>query len=306
MSRLVIIANPRAHRNRLWPLAAQALKKAAPGATLLETPQEEDLKSAAREVASGKVEVVAIAGGDGTAQRAITELSQACGDKLPPIALLGGGAYDSLADLGRRGAPEVRLKRLSTALASGETLKLDARDTLQVEGQLGFRLGVGLPLRFVEAIYRSGRPGRLMGAWMTLKTIGSSLTHGAFAKALYEPLPVSCVVDGEEWPPVPLYGLVCASVAEAGLGLRPFKRATEQPGFFEVLGLTAGPLAFSLELPPLLLGRPARRDRLLDAVAEHVVLQGRSALPYFLDGEVKPGSKSLTITPGPRVSLVRA
>ena len=113
-------------------------------------------------------------------------------------------------------------------------------------------------------------------------------------------------LDGEEWPRIEIYGLVCSSVAEAGLHLRPFRRATEQPGAFQVLGLTAGPRQFALELPRLLFGLPARRDRLLEGVGEKLELSARAPLPWLLDGEIYSSRTGrLTVGLGPRVSLVR-
>src|SRR5438552_2042867 len=50
MSGLAIIANPNAHRNKNWPLASQALRKAAPGAALYETRTERELRDAAAQV----------------------------------------------------------------------------------------------------------------------------------------------------------------------------------------------------------------------------------------------------------------
>jgi hypothetical protein len=97
-----------------------------------------------------------------------------------------------------------------------------------------------------------------------------------------------------------------SSVAEAGLRLRPFRRATEQPGAFQILGLTAGPRAFALEVPRLLLGRPARRDRLLDAVAETVEMRAAKPFGHFLDGEIFPPARKVEVSLGPRVTLVRA
>jgi hypothetical protein len=134
----------------------------------------------------------------------------------------------------------------------------------------------------------------------------SSLVQGKFARRLYEPLDLTAVVDGEEWPRLPLYGIVCTTVAEAGLGLRPFRRATEQPGAFEMLGLTAGPRRFALELPRLLLGKPARRDRLLDGVAERAVVTSPRPFAYFLDGELRTCTGTLRIGVGVRVQLVSA
>src|SRR5438105_2952002 len=46
MAAIAIIANPHARRNREWPLAAQHLRKAAPGAPLLETRGPEELAGA--------------------------------------------------------------------------------------------------------------------------------------------------------------------------------------------------------------------------------------------------------------------
>src|ERR1700686_1268525 len=163
MQGLSIIANPKAHRNRLWPLAAQSLRRAAPGALLLETRNAEELALAVARIAREKPPVLAIAGGDGTVQHTLTALDRALGPDLPALSLLGGGAYDSLSALSGRGGPEDKLRRLSEALESGTELKTTERDTLRAAGQCGFRLGVGLPVRFVEAIYATGHAGPLVG-----------------------------------------------------------------------------------------------------------------------------------------------
>lgn len=303
----MIIANPHAHRNRLWPLAAQELRKAAPGAPILETGSWDDLRAAAKRIRDLKPRVVAIAGGDGTVQHSVTALYEVFGRELPDLALLGGGALDSLAGgLGGKGAAEDRLKRLAEALAAGSQLEVEERDTLQVAGRVGFRLGAGLPQRFLEAIYATGHPGPWTSMALVARGLGSSAAGGPFARRLYERLDVSVRLDGEDWPPLPLFGLICSSVAEAGLGLRPFRRAVEQPGFFQVLGLTGRPLQFALELPRLMMGRPARRDRLLDEVAESVELRTRNGFRWFLDGEMQSAERSLTVAVGPRVRLVRA
>ena len=89
--------------------------------------------------------------------------------------------------------------------------------------------------------------------------------------------------------------------------MRPFRRATEQPGAFQALGLTAGPRQFALELPRLLFGLPARRDRLLEGVGEKLELSARAPLHWLLDGEIYlSATGKLSVGLGPRVSLVRA
>ncbi len=306
MAGIAIIANPNARRNREWPLAAQQLRKAAPGAVIFETRSPEELAGAAKALKADRPRVLAIAGGDGTVTHTVTALADAMGNDLPPLALLGGGAYDSLAPLGGKGDAEDRLRRLSEALAAGTELRFEQRDTLRVEGRCGFRFGVGLPVRFIEAIYASGNAGPLTSTRLLARGFWSSLTWGAFARKLYEPMDLRVRLDGEEWPHIEIYGLVCATVAEAGLGLRPFRRATEQPGAFQVLGLTAGPRKFALELPRLLFGLPARRDRLLEGVGEKLELSGRAPLSWLLDGEIYSSrSGKLSVGVGPRVSLVR-
>lgn len=313
MAQLAIIANVNARRNREWPLAARELRKAAPGATLYETRGDDDLRIAAKAIAAEGPRVVAIAGGDGTVTHTVTALAAEL-PRLPPIALLGGGAFDSLAPLGGRGAAEDRLRRISTAIHSGSELRLRERDTLCVNerdgavggGRCGFRFGVGLPVRFIQAIYQTGNPGVFTSARLLVRAFASSLSAGRFAKELYAPIDLRVRLDGEEWPRVPIYGLVSSSVAEAGLRLKPFRRATEQPGAFQTLGLTAGPRQFALELPRLLFGRPARRDRLIEGVGEKLELHSPRPLAFFLDGEIYDARGSLTVCPGPRVQLVRA
>jgi diacylglycerol kinase family enzyme len=306
MAGIAIIANPNARRNREWPLAAEMLRKAAPGASILETRGPDELAAVAKAVKKERPRVVAIAGGDGTVTHTVTALAGVLGDDLPPLALLGGGAYDSLAPLGGKGDAEDRLRRLSEALASGSELRVEQRDTLRVEGRCGFRFGVGLPVRFIEAIYSSGNSGPLTSTRLLARAFWSSLTKGPFARKLYAPMDLRVRLDGEEWPAIEIYGLVCSSVAEAGLGLRPFRRATEQPGAFQVLGLTAGPRQFALELPRLLLGFPARRDRLLEGVGEKLELSARAPLAWLLDGEIYSSRTGrISVGLGPRVSLVR-
>src|SRR5438552_7992774 len=176
MAGIAIIANPNARRNREWPLAARSLRKAAPGATLLGTRGAKELAEAARASAGEKPRVVAIAGGDGTVTHTVTALAEVMDGRLPPLALLGGGAYDSLAPLGGPGDAEDRLRRLSEALSSGSELSVEERDMLKVEGRCGFRFGVGLPVRFVEAIYRTKNPGPWTSARLLARAVGSSLT----------------------------------------------------------------------------------------------------------------------------------
>ena len=304
MAGITIIANPNARRNREWPLAAEQLRKAAPGASILETRGPEELAAVAKAIAADRPRVLAIAGGDGTVTHTVTALAGALDNDLPPLALLGGGAYDSLAPLGGRGDAEQRLRRLSEALASGNELRAEQRDTLRIQ-QEGARSGARCGFRF-EAIYATGSAGPLTSARIFARAFGSSLTRGPFARKLYAPMDLRVRLDGEEWPRIEIYGLVCSSVAEAGLGLRPFRRATEQPGAFQVLGLTAGPRQFAFELPRLLCGMPARRDRLLEGVGEKLELSGRAPLSWLLDGEIYSSKTGrLTVGLGPRVSLVR-
>jgi diacylglycerol kinase family enzyme len=305
MAQLAIIANVNARRNREWPLAARELRKAAPGATLYETHGDADLQEAARSIAEEAPRVLAIAGGDGTVTHTVTALDAEMA-RLPLLALLGGGAFDSLAPLGGRGPAEDRLRRISTAIHSGTELRVSERDTLRIRGRCGFRFGVGLPVRFIEAIYATGKPGVWTSARLLARAFASSLSRGGLSKDLYAPVDLRVRLDGEEWPRVPIYGLVASSVAEAGLGLKPFRRATEQPGSFQTLGLTAGPRQFALELPRLLFGRPARRDRLIEGVGEKLELRSPAPLRWFLDGEIYDSDGSLIVVPGPRVSLVRA
>jgi diacylglycerol kinase family enzyme len=310
MAGLAIIANVNARRNREWPLAARELRKAAPGATLYETRSDPELRHAAESIAAEAPSVLAIAGGDGTVTHTVTALALVA-KQIPPLALLGGGAFDSLAPLGGRGAAEDRLRRIANALAYGSELRIQERDTLLVSShgadpRCGFRFGIGLPVRFVEAIYATGNPGVWTSARLLLRAFTSSLTQGPLSRRLYAPMDLRVRLDGEEWPRVPIYGLVSSSVAEAGLRFKPFRRATEQPGAFQSLGLTAGPRQFALELPRLLAGLPARRDRLIEGVGEKLELFDPSPEPWFLDGEIHGAAKNLTVSLGPRVRLVRA
>src|SRR5438552_15861342 len=66
MAGIAIIANPNARRNRECPLWAPALRKAAPGATLLETSGAAELAEAARAIAYSRLLVGVVGGGGRT------------------------------------------------------------------------------------------------------------------------------------------------------------------------------------------------------------------------------------------------
>ena len=62
----------------------------------------------------------------------------------------------------------------------------------------------------------------------------------------------------------------------------------------------------AITVPRLLFGRPARRDRLLDAVAETVELRSPRPFGHFLDGEIFPPARKVEVSLGPRLTLVKA
>src|SRR2546430_1768541 len=66
MAGIAIIANPNARRNREWPLAAQQLRKAAPGAAILETRGPEELAGGAKAGKAARPPGGGLARGDGT------------------------------------------------------------------------------------------------------------------------------------------------------------------------------------------------------------------------------------------------
>lgn len=122
--RIALLSNPRSTGNIAQLPRIRAYCDAHPDIFHYEVEQASQIGEAMKVIARVRPKVLAINGGDGTVQAALTELYNGghFGDSPPPVAVLPSGKTNLIAiDLGARGDPIATLERL-TELARTDDL----------------------------------------------------------------------------------------------------------------------------------------------------------------------------------------
>lgn len=315
MGPLVVLFNPRSGRNRRAPARERArLARAVPGVPLVGTSTPLELADAAKELAAARVRVVGIAGGDGTAGRVVGAVLAAWRPELGPLpafALLRGGTMNTVAN--SVGVPRRRplrfLVEVRDALEAGRPLDLTPRGTLVVGARTGFLFGTGAVHGFLAAYYAAGdgTPTPLTAAKTLARGVGSTMLGGDFVQRMAAPFRGSVELDdGTTWPSRPYLAVAGGTVADIGLGFRPFPRFAERDGAFHLLGIHASKLGFVLRLPAVHRARSMGPGATYEAVTRWAVIHGDDGrVPHMVDGDLEAHEGPLRVEAGPSVSFVR-
>jgi len=310
MAGIGVIHNPRSFRNLRAPDTGRRLQALLDGeGEVVDASTEEELRGAVERFQARRVDVLGVNGGDGTAHVVLTAFARAYGnDPLPPVALLRGGAMNTVADAHQvRGRPEAILRALLERRRTGAPLRTVERDLLSVEAdgappQLGFLFGTSAVVAFLEAYYATGHAVPVTAAALLVRSVASALVGGRFAASITAREALRVTSDGEEWPDGPFLAVLAGAVPELGFGFTPFARCDEQPGFFHAVGLTGSTLQVASHLPQIWLGRPWKRSLAVDAVTRDLRIGG--PVRFTIDGDLYRAEREVRIRTGPPVRLV--
>jgi diacylglycerol kinase family enzyme len=306
MKRIAVVINPNAlgvRRSRGLPEKLRAIVGGDGEVVVTNTPGE--LASAARRFKAEGVEIVAACGGDGTNLSTLTELVHAYGDALPTFAILRGGTVNTIAhNLGIRGTPEKVLQRLVAAAKKEGTLPGVGQDLLAVNGLYGFLFASLMGARFLEAYYGGSRPGPAWAGLLALRTVGSSLVHGSFARWLFSPAQLALTVDGQPQPAPDCRLLVASVVPDVGIGMRVAWRAGVEPRTFHLVASGLSTTSMALQLHRVLRGKPLAGAPHVDRLATSARIEFPETQTYTLDGDLFR-SRKVDLSIGPRVWIAR-
>jgi hypothetical protein len=312
MAGIGIVNNPRARRNLRRPGTVRRLR-AILGADgeVLDASTPDQLALAVERFRAARIELLGVHGGDGTAHYVLGAFARAFGaEPLPPVALLPGGAMNTVArGTGIRGTSEAALQRIVARHRLGLPQPMVERDLLAVEADggpplHGFLFGTGCAVAFLEAYYAAPGPSPGRAAWLAVRALLSALVGGRFARALSRREPVEVLADGERWPKGDYLAILAGSSPELGLGFPAFARCGEQPGFFHAVGVTGSAYRLALAVPRVRLGRPWPRRVAMDAVARELRLEPGGALRFTLDGDLYRAERRLRVSTGPALRMV--
>lgn len=310
MSGIGVVFNTRAGRNKRDPGAPARLARQLGDHGVVAAPRSiDELVRVAENFRAQKIDVLGIAGGDGTNHVTLTGFHQVYGaEQLPTVALLRGGTMNTVANsLGLpRGRPEGLLDRLVRRYLETPALPAVEQWTLDVEGKLGFLWGVGVVASFLEEYYGTGAPSPWTAAKTLARGIGSTVVGGAMVRRMTRPVEAEVETDtGERWGLRPFLTVAAATIQDIGLGFKPFHRAREVRGAFHLLGIYTSPLGFVLDLPRIHRAEGMRAGKSFDSIVRRAVVRTRmQTLRYMMDGDLLEHPRGeMTVRIGPVVRI---
>lgn len=271
---------------------------------VVETANLEELRQALAEFHRQRVEVLAICGGDGSVCRAVSLAVEIWGAQALPVILpLHGGTMNNIAR--SVGVPRSSEAALAALVQHKQSLQLTARNVLKINDEIyGCLVGSGLVSSFLELYYEGPKPGPLGAAWLLLRLVASTVTRGALIRRVVAGRPGRATLDGQALPATEFTVILASCVESIGLGVRPFSRAGERPGYFHVLAGDPTAAQLVARLPRFWRGFPPQLDPLYDGTARSLEIQFETAQRFTVDGELFDATTRLQIESGPRVEFV--
>ena len=303
-----IIVNPYSRQNRRNPEGIRKLGYIIGDRGSCEaTKSLADVERVAREFMHKGVEILGLAGGDGTNHVTISTFIRVYGDHpLPTIALLRGGTMNTIAkSFGIKGTTDTILFNIVEKYHTGAPFKTVRRPIMKIgEGKYGFLFGNGVVHNYLAEYYSTGRPSPWRAVTTLSRAVASATIDGDFSRRMFKPFMAKVWVDGRKWESEEYFSVLAASIEDIGLGFKPFVKATESLERFAIVGVITNALGVSLSLPAMALARPLSRERFIDAAAERVVFETEEPLKYTIDGDIYETGTHLELTAGPVLDLI--
>ncbi len=317
--RIGLLSNPLSGRNRKALPQLRSLLSGEPAVLWREASTPQEAAQAMDELAAEGVDVLALNGGDGTVQAALTFLfNERPFPVLPKLALLPGGstnmsAYDISG--GRRKLHDSIRTLLDGMNKPQEAWNTVDRNVLQVRAnartrpQCGLFFGAGALIQGMEYCHRRihtrGIRDELAPAVTLVRAIyGILRKEPAFAGNA----PIRFAMGGGQPREMRVMLVLISTLERLVLGLRPFWGT--EPGALHFTALRAAPARFLRSLPALLRGRPGRRLTPQAGYHSHNAESIRLWMDgvYSLDGELHQANADqgpVEISSAGRVSFIR-
>jgi diacylglycerol kinase family enzyme len=321
---LAILANPRALGMRQAG-TLERLRAAVHGrGRLVLTHDMGALAAACAALRDAGTRRIAIAGGDGTIMRVLSEMRRVYGhEPWPVLVLLPFGTVNTTArrvlDAPVDGAASVtpRARRsarerldpfrvLDAALAERLTHTVVRFLDLRIDGELyaAATFGTGLVSHFFDEYARTSVGGLGRASQIFFRVLLGASVGSPYAQRILAPVAGHLTIDGVECPLDAFTLLVCSVFRNVGLGLKPTYRAGTVP---ERLHLVATDLAGPRLAPQafrVLLGKALVAPRLVDVLTPRFGLEFAAPTSVILDGE-RIAAKSVEVSLAPWVRVAR-
>lgn len=294
--RVGVLNNPLSGANRKGLGTVREVLAAYPQVSDRDVQTPADVASALADFARQEVNVVAINGGDGTIQAALTVLyHQSPFERLPLLAVLRAGTTSMTAgDVGLKGSRAQGLRKLLTWACDGKgevvylqrpVLRVQAAP--DVEPVYGMFLGTASIYQGIQFCNnRLNRPG-FRGEWAPGLTIALFLLAVAVRGTTHvAPVPITVGLDDNPPEQRDWFLLMISGLERLFLGLRPYWG--EEDGPLHYTAVDSQPRYLLRALPALIRGRTNRYGTAKNGYVSHNVERVRLSLNsgFTLDGEL--------------------
>jgi hypothetical protein len=304
-----VISNPTSGRNARHGLLAAIddVLSAHPAVAHQKASSYAGIAAATRALAGCDADVIALNGGDGTVQAALSALLAMPLASLPVLAVLPGGTTNTTArNVGYGARPLPALEGLLTASAAGRLAgRVEAHAVVRADfdggPQYGMMFGAGgvySGIKFArEQLASRGMRGQT-GAALALATFLVRALTGE-GGTLFPPLAVDVEVDGTPLASIEYFGMLISTIDRQFLGVTPYWG--DGPGRLRFSSLRYRPAHLGRAVVPALRGRPSRwlqpEFGYRSVNAERVDLRFTGG--FTLDGELfapAEGERRVTLT----------
>ncbi len=311
MSGIGVILNPHSRSNRKTPKRLEEFgfivgDKGSCHATKTLN-QIEDL---AREFKQREIEILGIAGGDGTYHKTLQTFVHVYNDQpLPKIALLRGGTMNNMAwQLGITGSPEKILSDIILNYHNNNIFHETQLNMISVNNHYGFICGLGVVERFLKIYQNSktGEPSPLKAATLLAKATISSLFNGNLGQQINKRFNATITIDGQTQAFRNYSMVFLGTMTTLGLNFRALYRANTQHGRFQFVGISSTGRHLLTTFPSAILGKPAQSENYIDEMCEEVIIEFDTDIPYIIDGDHIENTRKIVTKTGPLLTLIKA
>src|SRR5260370_14391561 len=307
MAGIGVVLNPKSRRNLQNPhLASRLSRQLGDRGVVRAASWMKGIRRIAEDFRNVDIDLLAIAGGDGTNHVTLTGFLGVYDDNpIPPVALLRGGTMNTVANsVGMARQSSERLLARLIADCASTNLERAERNVLRVTPEAsgtihyGFLFGTGVVHGFLAEYYRGGNPTPLVAVTTLARGIASAFVAGETIRRIGKPFHRSVLLaNGTLWGDQDYLAVAAGTIAHIGLEFKPFHRYGERAGAFHALGIYASPSAFVRELPRVWRGLPLRSGYALATLSRRLVVQrARGPLRYMVGGDLHDTQKQHSVS----------
>lgn len=225
---------------------------------------------------------------------------------LPRVVTLGGGTMNMLMhSIKVLGPSQGIAHRLKAALEKPGGIQTVRRETLLVEGKVGFIFGLGLVSNFLNAYYEGGTTGPLKAALVLQRAIRSVIQRSEYVNQLFAPWRGRVTVSGKQIPFESYTALLVQTIENLGIGFSPMYRAFEKPRHFHAIGTQMTPVRLVNHLPEIFFGRPMHHPDTFDEVTQELVVSPETDVLYTVDGDMYTSTTDVHVSIGPTIEFLK-